>query len=430
MVAIREVESTNNYSIVNPDSGALGAYQVMPYHLKDWGQQVFGRTLTKQEFLSNPGMQDQMASAILGGYYDKYGFDGAAAMWFSGQSNPYSTRSDGGNTVQQYVNKARKVLGMPTLSGQPQTSSGVSTSKGGSVAKTQTPVPTIDPNVLAQQYGYAAALFNSEPELKNLFARAVKEGWTADRFQAGLANTTWWKTHSKTQRDYILKSFNDPASFKQDKDNMAFKINELGAQLGVTGLMNTVDLDNLSFEAVKNGWSDAELKYHLANLVHMSPEGVLGGQGGQFQQKMASLGWANGVRLDQNWYLNYYKGILQGTTSEEQAQAWIRNQAAAIFPAFRDQIMAGANVMDIANPYIQSMGNILEVNAGDLDLFDKDIIGALNYKDPKTGTTGAKPLWQWEVDLRKDPRWLQTNNAREGMMGVAHKVAQDFGVLF
>lgn len=432
LVAIKQVESTNNYRAVNPNSGALGAYQVMPYHLKDWGKQVFGRVLTRDEFLNSPQMQDKMASTILGEFYEQYGFDGAASMWFSGQSNPYSQKSDGGNTVQKYVDKVRAVLGMPRLTGQAQTATGTSSTKGtssssgGGGGKT----PSIDPGVLARDYGFTDAMLKSIPDLKRVFDQAVKGGWDAKRFQAAVENTTWWKTTSKSQRDYILKSFTDPATFGRDKTATSFKINEMASQLGITDLMGTKHMDDLVWGVLYNGWSDAELKYHLAGFVGFSPEGTMGGAGGQFQQQMTSLAWANGVALNQNWYAAWYKEILMGNATAEQAQAWIRNQAAGQFPGFRDQILAGQNVVDIANPYIQSMGNILERNASEIDLFDKDIIGALNYKDPKTGVTGAKPLWQWEVDLRKDARWLGTNNAREGLMGVAHKVAQDMGVLF
>lgn len=427
MVAIRQIESSNNYSVKN-SIGALGAYQIMRSNLASWSREALGRVVSESEFMNNPGIQDQIASYKLGQYYDKYGFDGAASMWFSGQSNPYSSRSDGGNTVQQYVNKVRGVLGMPTLSGTPQKAT--VTSGGGSVAKS-TPQPAIDPNVLAQQYGFTAALLNSDPELKKVFQSAVAGGWAADKFQAAIQNTNWWKGHTKAQREYLVKSFQDPASFEEDRENARYRINDLLAKVGQPNNINNQPfMDNLIWGVLYEGWSDAELKFKIANFIDFNPEGVIAGDGGTFQNAMSTAAWKNGITLDRDWYLKYYRGIVQGTTTEQQALGDIRQKAAALFPAFKDQIMAGQNVMDIASPYIQGMGTILEVNPGAIDLFDPTIKSALNYKDPKTGVTGAKPLWQYEVDLRKDPRWLQTSNAREGLMGVAHKVAQDMGVLY
>jgi len=40
------------------------------------------------------------------------------------------------------------------------------------------------------------------------------------------------------------------------------------------------------------------------------------------------------------------------------------------------------------------------------------------------------PLWQFENEVRNDPLWRKTNNARESMMTVAHQVAKDFGLVY
>lgn len=424
--AIAKQESGGNYKAVGvwvKGDRAYGKYQVMGANIGAWTEKYWTERLTPQQFLANPMAQEGVAYGQLKAYFDKYGPEGAAAMWYSGQSNPNKTY--GNPPVNVYVRQVMQKAGAD--SGAAFTGPGGSSGSGSSGGKG---TPSIDPATLARDYGFTDAMLKSIPELNAIFKKAVAGGWDGNKFKAAVENSTWWKTHTKSQRDYLIKNFTDPASFQRDRTQMNYKINEIAAQLGITDLMGTKAMNDLTWNMLYNGWSDAELKYHLANILTMSPEGTLGGAGGQFQTQMASTAWANGVRLDQNWYLNWYKQILQGNASPEEAQRWIRNQAAAIFPAFRDQIIAGQNVMDIANPYIQSMGNILEINAGDIDLFDRDVIGALNYKDPKSGATGAKPLWQWEVDLRKDARWLKTNNAREGMMGVAHKVAQDMGVLF
>ena len=78
---------------------------------------------------------------------------------------------------------------------------------------------------------------------------------------------------------------------------------------------------------------------------------------------------------------------------------------------------------------MQSLSKLLELHPPRIDLFDHLNIGALNNKNDN-GVSGVKPIWQFENELRKDPRWFKTNNAREGLMTVAHKVAQDLGVLF
>jgi hypothetical protein len=84
MNAIRGQESNNNYQARNKDSGALGAYQVMPFNLSGWGKEAVGHAVTPEEFMSNSSLQDQIAQYKLNQYLQQYGAAGAAAAWYGG----------------------------------------------------------------------------------------------------------------------------------------------------------------------------------------------------------------------------------------------------------------------------------------------------------------------------------------------------------
>lgn len=101
LCAERTQESGGNYQIVNPGSGALGAYQVMPSNLPGWLAQAGLPQMSQYAYLHDPHAQDQLAWVILGGYFDTYGPAGAAAMWYSGQPDPSATYGD--PPVYQYV---------------------------------------------------------------------------------------------------------------------------------------------------------------------------------------------------------------------------------------------------------------------------------------------------------------------------------------
>lgn len=113
--AIREVETggipdSKRYKTVN-SIGATGAYQVMKANIAEWTQEALGKSLTLQQWLGNKDAQDKVAIYKLGKSQKKYGsWEAAAAVWFSGQPNPNSSASDGGNTVRQYVDKVGSFL--------------------------------------------------------------------------------------------------------------------------------------------------------------------------------------------------------------------------------------------------------------------------------------------------------------------------------
>lgn len=421
---IQQIESGGNYNAVGPAtrSGdrAYGKYQIMGSNIAPWGKQYLGRNISITQYRNSPKLQEELAQAVLRSYYNKYGADGAAAKWFSGSANPNSNASDGYNTVRQYVAKMNKAAA--------SYSGGSSGSSGGGAGSNV--APSIDPEELASQYGLSSFVINYYPELKALFAKAVAESWSAEKFTARLENSNWWKTHSKTEREWIVFNNTDPASATAKWVAEQHRINDLMAKWGIPGGFNNKRLlDEMVWGVIVHGWTDAQVKYQASNNIEFSKEGTLSGEGGQFQMALSELAYANGVELDREWYRIWYKGIMRGNATQEQAMRDIRNRAAAQFAGFKDQILAGQNVIDLASPYIQGMAQILEVAPGDIDLFSTEIKRALNYKD-KTGTLGSMPLWQFENEMRKDPRWLKTNNAREGLMTVAHQVGQQLGVMF
>jgi hypothetical protein len=84
-------------------------------------------------------------------------------------------------------------------------------------------------------------------------------------------------------------------------------------------------------------------------------------------------------------------------------------------------------VKQIASPYVNSMANILEVPQDSLSLNDPTINKALTNID-QTGKQTAVPLWQFETNLRQDPRWATTKNAKDTLDSTAHSILQNFGL--
>src|SRR6478736_1520616 len=94
---------------------AYGKYQVMGTNVGPWTQEILGRAMTPQEFLSSPEAQDAVFKGKFGQYVAKTGDPkAAAAMWFSGSPNIQSAASDQlGTSVPAYVNGFARRLGQP-----------------------------------------------------------------------------------------------------------------------------------------------------------------------------------------------------------------------------------------------------------------------------------------------------------------------------
>jgi hypothetical protein len=99
----------------------------------------------------------------------------------------------------------------------------------------------------------------------------------------------------------------------------------------------------------------------------------------------------------------------------------INLQAKTYFPALADKIDKGYTVKQLLSPYLQTRANILEEDADAIDLKELQDIA----KDPK----GLVGLNEYEVSLRKNPKWRFTKNAEVSLSNVARTIAQTFGLV-
>lgn len=424
LYGIRQEESGGNYHITN-SAGAYGAYQVMYFNIAGWTREALGYSMSPSQFLADPAAQDKVAAYKLGQYMRQYGSaEAAAAVWFSGRPDPYSSASDGNTTVRQYV---ANVIAMANRSNGVNVAGGSYSGNGGAATTTA----TLDPETLAGMYGLASATINANGELKRLFNQAVAGQWSADRFTAALKNTNWWRTTSDSARQFFMLKTSDPATFNAKWQQAAMHANDIGVKLGIwnmasegTSFGGRMDqlLRRAALHVLQDGWNDAQLTDWLGQYVRVN-NGVMWGQAGEQWDALHQYAYQQGMQYQWQWYYNAARQIVSGQTTLENAQATIRHQAAARYGAWADQINAGQNVIDLASPYIKAVSDILEVPQGSVDLTNKYVQQAM------TGKTQTS-LWQFEDTLRNDPTWVKTDNARESIMGVAHTVLKDFGLAY
>lgn len=417
----------NAYHEVNA-YGAVGKYQVLKSNVPEWSRRVLGYSISWQKFRDSPDLQEKIVRGILYGYWKNWGARGAAAAWYAGASNHdlhMSTRPQkGGPSIKEYVDSVIKWAGGAT---EVQASYAGATGGGTSTA----PLSMTD---MAAKYGLAADVLKHNKEIRDLVKRAVKEGWDGTLFQAHLKNTKWWRTTSDTQRKYFLLRYEDPATYKQKIKNYNFSINQMAVQIGLTNQYvdgkATKLLQNAVLHKMRDGWSDAQLKAYLSQAIGMH-DGEMYGDAGEAYDQIFQLAYQNGLSYSKSWYTKNIRNVIAGKTTIEALTAGIRSQAAAKYYAFAPQIRAGQNVMDLAAPYIQTVAQLLELPVTDVDLHNKYVNKAMTTKVASGAQPATQyPLWQFENDVRSDPLWKKTNNARESMFSVAHQVAKDFGMAY
>lgn len=296
-------------------------------------------------------------------------------------------------------------------------------------------------DTLRYEFGWASQIVDGNKNLKDLFDKAIKEGWSVDRFNARLKVTRWYKNTTENARKmYILKR-QDPATYKRVVDQKRQTIQML---MGVVGaVLPAKELERITTIAVTAGLAESEIAAMAKGFINYAKNtapGSLIGRAGEAEDKLRGLAAANGVAVSDQWVLNaarkYAISNKEDSSALDSAMDWIQQQAVNAYPSLAEQLKQRepngtmTTVDQLASNYKQSMAKILELNDKTISLSDPTLRKALQgTPDPTTGKLSSVPLWQFEKSLRNDSRWAYTNGAKKEVNGFAETVLKDFGFL-
>lgn len=288
--------------------------------------------------------------------------------------------------------------------------------------------PTLSMEDLAQQYGFAAALFSSDPELTQLVKDATAGGWDAAKFQAKLQATNWYKTRTEAQRAWDARRLTDPASTQAEVDSLYQQLRSVANDMGVN--LGDDALRKIAETFARNGEAGNSVLIRNAITAQMSySDGAdFGGEAGTVQDQLAALLKSYGLPADPGYVGRKTVEILQGKATLEDAKNYAVNMAKTLYPALAKNLDSGMTVEEFASPYRSLMTQILEINGEEVDLSKDPLMRKALSGNTGQGEPRPMALYDFELGLRNDQRWLKTNNARDSLMDAAGSVLKDFGL--
>lgn len=286
--------------------------------------------------------------------------------------------------------------------------------------------PKLTPEELAASYGWAHGFLNSNSELKKLFNEAVKGTWTASKFQAELRDTKWWKETSATRREAQVLKKTDPATWNAQMDATILQVRQLAAEIGAA--IPASKLSKIAKDILETGMDENAIRYAIGGYVEFTKKGTLRGEAGMHEYTMKQYAYEMGVKLSDQAIKNQAARVVKKVATTQDFEDEIRVQAKSMFPAYEQQIDAGATVRDIATPYMSLMADELEIPDQSIDVMDPRIKKAMNGLDAN-GKPGGVSLNEFQSQLRNDPRWAKTSKAQDAATNVGLKVLKDMGLV-
>jgi hypothetical protein len=338
---------------------------------------------------------------------------------------------------------ARRVINLKGNTTAPPSSPTPTSGSHGAPAGDPAPRPdgqdTLSIDDLAASVGFTGEFLQANPDLEAIWTQAVNEKWNdggsvgQQKFINAIHASDWWKKHSDSARNYLISSLQGGRDFDLLRQDASAAIQAIATKVGADVSDPTV-LDKLTTAYLWNGWDKRpdQLAQALtgdlggkfgSNLLNMDS-----GNAQNITMQLRELANANGVKFDEGYYNGAVKMVVSGMRTVDDYMAEIRDHAASLYPAYKDRIAAGENAADIASPYMQRMADTLELNRDQIKLDDPWISRALGGVDEK-GNPAAMPLWGFDQQLRKDPRWQSTNNAYDSYARVANHIAQTWGLV-
>lgn len=272
-------------------------------------------------------------------------------------------------------------------------------------------------------YGFVGTLANSIPDLRGILDQAISQELQPEAFTRLVQDSGWWKNNAESVRQLNQTAALDPATFDQNIRNAADKIALMANQMG-----RHVDNTALAWNALALNWDDEQIKHALTFDSHLgvTADNTLMGDAAQVETHLREVAGSYGIGYTDTSVRDFVTRIQRGDDSVDGWEQLMRARAKAQFPHLASQIDAGMSVRDIADPYIATYAQTLEVPETSLTLSDPRIQQALNQRNPD-GTAVTKPMWKFQRELKDDPRWDKTTNARTEASSVLHQIGKDFG---
>jgi hypothetical protein len=250
--------------------------------------------------------------------------------------------------------------------------------------------------------------------------------FTEAELQREINKTEWKQSRDSLVAQAEIDRQRFPRDFERSVDDRRKDIAELAQQQGIR--ISDEDLNDLALRARLSGWDRDQTRRSLEPFLTstLAGEGDLTGVAGDFETQLLNWSRQNGLRLSRDTAAKYIESMTLGRQTLRDVQDELRRTyLAGMYPAWSDKINQGFDPSVLFDPYREAAANLLEMS--DIGLDDPIMKRAAQYVGAD-GKPAQLPLYQFEEEVRKDPRWQYTDNAHQSYARVGTDLLRMFGL--
>lgn len=242
-------------------------------------------------------------------------------------------------------------------------------------------------------------LYNMHPDIKKAVDKAIKEEWTAQRFENELKNSSWWKARAEAQRQWETLKASDPKEAERRATAMASELRDAATGMGFT--LSSTDLKYITAQVLQYGLSEGEAQNWLAAKYQYKPEAVQTGTAAEVEGALRDYEFQYGVKVTDSARQAFIRKVLAGEAKPEQFQEQMIAYAKSQYPSIADALDQGVTTRQYFSPYVQTAVAELGINEADVDFTDPLWKNAIQ-QPTEGGVMQPMRLDDWQRTIRTD----------------------------
>lgn len=283
--------------------------------------------------------------------------------------------------------------------------------------------------------GYNKALIDSDStgSLKEFWDwwrsefKKYGEAPTQDAVDRRMDQTKWYADRTAAQERAALQEIENPEDFKASVEIVKSSLRETLDSLGIE--YDDAYLNQVARDSKVNGWSPDQIKQFVVPRIEEQVKAGtdLRGKAGDYQAELMKWSKANGIALTNEAAAAFISRGATGAQSLDDAKQELRETyLVGAYPAWSDKIREGYDPSVLAAPYKTTAENLLELGENQLSLNDQLMQKAMQGVGAD-GKPAVVPIWEFEKQVRADPRWQKTDNAYKTYTDVGTDILRMFG---
>jgi hypothetical protein len=257
-------------------------------------------------------------------------------------------------------------------------------------------------------------------DMLDLFKKAVKSGYTPERFRGELQKTTYWQTTVSAAKNFDAAP---PADQQTKIDSTLEEIK------GVTDIdaLPPEELSKFTRDMARRGVSGENLKRLAYGLVFkngLATQAATEALNSSNAMGIRKIAKEYGYNIDDATVQSYLE---KGESPESVTRKYIE-KAKGLHPHLAPQFDAGLTFEDIVSDYQRVAASVLEKSASEIDFTKPQYMEAIATRDDK-GNTRQLSLSEWQSKLKTDDKYgySKTKTAIQDARTLASSIAKSFG---